>query len=439
MNRLKISLGIVFLGSAVLAGNFMACGGSSSGTGTAGTSGGAGTGSGAAGTTGAAGTGTPGATLANGMCVVGAYHRPKASDPCTCQEGMTDVCAVVGCTDLATDPDNCGTCGHKCSDTSACNAKACGADPTVLVPAIAGCTGVTLAINGTSVFYADEAHGTINKVGGTAAVVSGEMGPTLLASNGANLYWYNKTTKTIRTVPAAGGTAKDVFKNTATPTAMTQNDVGGFLVSPDASKIYISIGFTVVSAPLTNGVAGTTTIIVQEDHGEPNALALDGTAHIVTPVNKTADVDAPVLNPPTLPAMCGVMLQGQDQVDMTTCPRLGRSQGQLLYQYIAVVNGRAFWVDGPNLKTEMITANGGTFQTVGVTFGQTQVTAITNTTDTLYLAEDGYIEKIAAAVNANAKPPAVIARGQKSPQSIVVDATKVYWATQDCAIASVAK
>jgi hypothetical protein len=412
--------------------------GSAGTTGAGGTTGSAGT-TGAVGTTGVAGTpgtGTPGATGLDGQCVAGAYHRPKATDPCTCQDGSPDVCDLVGCTDKKLDPENCGACGKKCNATAVCNRGACGADPTVLVQPVAGCIGMTLAINSGSVFYADQVHGTINKLGDTAAIVTGEMGPTWLASNGANLFWYDKASRTIRSVPAAGGAANDVYKNTTTgPDGGVAPEIGGFLVSPDATTIYISLGRQVLSAPLTAGVAGTTTVVANEDFGEPAALALDGTAHIVFPANDTAYVDAPILGGAT-PAECGKE-DAEGNIIMTTCPRLGRTEG--LYQYVAVIDGRAFWVDGWMVKSEMIAARGSTFEPVTTSYDQGSITAITNTADTVYLAEDGFIEKAPATVNANNTPPTLLARGQPSPQSIVVDAAKVYWATSSCSIASIVK
>ena len=222
---------------------------------------------------------------------------------------MTDVCPTIGCTDKKLDNDNCGACGTKCMATSSCNASVCGAVPTAVVPAVTGCTALTLALNGTSLFYADEGHGTINKVGTATAVVSGEMAPTWLASAGANLYWYNKGTKAIRTVAAAGGTADDRSTRTPMPAADDQRapSIGGFLVTPDGTTVYISLGNNVISQALTATLARRV-----DDRRAPRPTAgiprpsSRSTARRTSSIPSTfnGDVDAPKLS--ALPAICGI-------------------------------------------------------------------------------------------------------------------------------------
>ena len=105
--------------------------------GVAGTVGSAGVGqAGASGGSGSAMCGVP--TLPSGLCVPGAYKRGGGA--CQCQDGLPCVCPGVGCVDPMLDPANCGACGMACGATSTCNAGACGAAPTMVSPAIAGCT-----------------------------------------------------------------------------------------------------------------------------------------------------------------------------------------------------------------------------------------------------------------------------------------------------------
>src|SRR5882672_7354840 len=156
MNKIKLSLGMLLVSTAFLAGNFVGCKSSSPANPTgSGGSGGGGSGPVDSGMS---------ATLTDGACDVNAYPHMGV---CACQDGTPTVCSGT-CVDTKVDPDNCGTCGHQCGATSACAAGVCGAVATVEVPAITGCTGLTLAVAGGAVYYADEGHGTINKVGGTA-------------------------------------------------------------------------------------------------------------------------------------------------------------------------------------------------------------------------------------------------------------------------------
>jgi hypothetical protein len=365
------------------------------------------------------------ATKADGTCVTGAYQRMGV---CACQEGMPNVCNQM-CTDRQVDPANCGTCNHACDATSTCQAGTCGAAPTVVMPAVAGCTGMTIATNNGGIFYTDEAHNSVSKVGGSA-LSTAEMGPTWLQSFGANLYWYNKGSKTIRMIPAAGGTAMTIY----TAPTTTTTGVGGFLVTADA--IYVSVDTTVVKLPAAGGGAGT--VIVSEDHGGiPGALALNGTTNIVYPTTLNGDVDAAKLMPAVTPASCGKE-DAMMNVIMTDCPRLARSQGELFTTWVASIGGKAFWIDGQNLKMETINGSDQTFDTVTMTMGGS-ITAAVASTDTIYFASGGdenLIEKTPLVKDSIATP---IARGQKAAQSMALDASKVYWATSDCSIGSTAR
>ena len=262
------------------------------------------------------------------------------------------------------------------------------------------------------------------------------MGATWLATVGANLYWYDKGTRKIRTIPAAGGTAADVYTNTAPGNAAAPSEIAGFLVAPDASSIYISQGTTVLQqAPL---VGGTPKIVDQSRRKtalRPRSASSTATSNIVFPATYNGDVDAPKLGGAT-PAVCGLDDPANPgNAIMTTCPRLARSQGELFPDFVAVIAGRAYWADGSNVKSEMIGSVGTTFDAVSTTINGT-ITAAFATPDVIYFAEDGFVEKAPAAVNTSSAPPILIARGQKSPSSIFVDATRAYWATGDCAIMS---
>jgi hypothetical protein len=413
-------------------------------TGTGGRTGSAGA-TGTGGSTGTAGTAGSPAQNPDGTCVPNAYHRPKPTDACACQETTPDVCPVVGCIDKKTDEDNCGACGMKCGPTSTCTNGACGPAPTV-VTTIAGCSGLNLALNGTTVFVADEQAGTISKVNATGtptAIITGEKLPTWLASNGANLFWYDRTTKAIRKAPAAGGVASDVYVNTMTAGAAgPAPSVGGFVVTPDGATIYISLGNNVYSLSVATPAAAPT-LIATEDHGQPGALALNGTKNIVYPVASTVDVDAPLLAANPLPAKCGLE-DATGDVIMTTCPRLGRSQGELLMTFMAVINGRAFWISQTDVRSEIIGAQGTGYEAVA--YADNGITAATITTDTVYFGsfdpqteKSGMIQKAPAAPNTTNAAPTSMARGLAQPTSMVVDATKVYWTASDCTISTLPK
>jgi hypothetical protein len=300
-----------------------------------------------------------------------------------------------------------------------------------------------------AVYFADAHGGTINKVASTGGtpmqIVTGETGAEFLQIVGTTLYWYNPTTHKIRKVATTGTAASDVYTDMemgADGGAMP--DVAGFLVTADSATVYISVGNNVLKAPVAGGA---TTIVAKEVHGGfPAALALNGTTNIVYPATFNGDVDAPLLS--ANPAICGAPDPAMpDNADMTTCPRLGRSQGELFPNFMAVIGGHAYWIDGPNVKGEMIAAMGMSFDSIAA--AQTsKITAAAATADAIYFADSdppdptmpnaagGFIERTPLAANST---PTLLVRGQKQPIAIAVDSSKVYWANSDCSIQSVAK
>jgi hypothetical protein len=147
----------------------------------------------------------------------------------------------------ATDPKNCGTCGHDCKGVS-CAAGLC--TPTVIVQGeaspgwlavdstyiywttyvantgqirrapLTGGTPVTLASNqnqpafvavdATTVYWDTNAGGTVMKVaitGGTPVeIATGQNWPAGIAADATGVYWANDKGNTISRLPLAGGT-----------------------------------------------------------------------------------------------------------------------------------------------------------------------------------------------------------------------------------------
>jgi hypothetical protein len=332
------------------------------------------------------------------------------------------------------DPDNCGGCGFRCGPTSTCNNGVCGPAPVPVSPSIAGCNAMTMVATD-AVYFADPVHGTINRVGAAAPLALGETGATFLQANGTNLFWYDPAGPQIRKMAATGGAVTGVYTNLQGGVdGGVPPSIAGFLVSPDGQTIYISMGNQVIQAPVAGGVSS---VVANEVHdGQPAALALNGTTNIVYPASFTGDVDAPLLS--AMPATCGLEDMFGNAIQ-TTCPRLGRSQGELFPNFIAVIAGHAYWVDGPNLKGELIGAMGTSFD--GIATSQTaKISAAAATPSLIYYADwdetdpmHGFIERTPLVPNST---PTLLARGQLTPLAIAVDAKKVYWATGNCAIFS---
>jgi hypothetical protein len=410
-----------------------AAGGTQTGVaGTAGVVGAAGTGGTAAGgfggTVNTCTTNSATVTTSPCKCIQGAFVHMGA---CACQPATPDICPTVGCVDKMHDPTNCGACAIACPATSTCNAGTCGPVPTMVSPAIAGCNlGMTMAVPAAGgLYFADAANGTINELGNSTPLATGEMGATMLQANGANLFWYSTGSKKIRSISAAGGTPATVYTNSAMAVdGGMPPDVAGFVVTPDGVNIYISLGNQVLEAPLA-GVSST--VVVNNVDSAPGALALNGTTSIVFPACcGVAVIESALLS--AMPATCGPV----PMVDMTTCTRVAIAH-DVLPGFVAVIAGNAYWISEFKVLGAVIGAMSGSFSDIAD--AQTsQIAAAAATADAIYFADadptdptHGYIEKTSLAPSSTATP---LARGQSSPIAIAVDATKVYWATSDCAI-----
>jgi hypothetical protein len=399
-----------------------------SGTGGSNLGGSAVTTSGAAGASGGTTAGGSGGA-ATGMPPIGdkcGANSVKHPDGlCYCQPATLSAC-VSGCGDFQTDADRCGNCDTKCGATQACRAGKCTPEPTVVVPAAAGCGSIRLAVAAGTLYWTDKMHGTVQSIattGGTAkSLVTAQMAPTQIAVNGTALYWLAGGSKSIMTATLAG----------ATPTAVmpaATAEIGGFTFSEDGKTLYFSAG-TVVSKT-TAAPGGTPTEVGHEESGIPHALAVSG-GLIAFPADLNGDVDIMTLVAGT-PSVCAS--PDSTVATNTSCLRVARSQGNLYLDAVYIVGGKAYWLNGTQVVSSpaMGTPSNDTIATAA------NPNAVNGTTMAIidgqvYFADDvGSIYQAPLMINA---PVATLARGQMKPSSITADASNVYWANSDCSIMS---
>ena len=356
----------------------------------------------------------------DGKCPQGAY--PHEDGLCYCQVDVPNVCGDV-CVDNMTDPDHCGDCATKCGPTQACNAGHCGATPTTLIPAASGCGALHLALAGGTLYWTDRDHGTVKGLAttsGTATattVASGQMMPTLLSASGVALYWLESGAKRIMKAALPGGAPA--------PVATSTDAIGGFVVSPDGNTIYFSAG-KVVNQTTTAG-GGAVTEVGHEDSGIPGALALDG-AKLAFATHINGDVDVMTIVAGT-PSVCASA--DSTTATNTSCARIGRSQATLFYDTMYAMNGKVYWAAADGVQTASEIPGDGFNERVGAAkVGNVGAFAILGTS-TVFYSDDAFLLKAPLMPNA---PVSVWARAQPMSTSIALDATKVYWATSDCAV-----
>jgi hypothetical protein len=480
MTKTKRSMGFLLVSCWLVA-----CGGktSESPMGTAGSQGGGGSGGGTGG-------GQPDASAdgpimpIDGRCPMqGAYAR---NGICMCQADMPDICNNV-CVDLRSDDDHCGDCATKCPATSVCNAGKCSAGTAVVLPApaaaaspdggAASCGPLRLVAAGGNLIWTDTQKGTVNSMpvtGGTPTVIaSGQMAPTHLQVVGGNVFWLNSAEKKIMKSALTAGTPAPVVTAPA-----TDSQLGGFAVTSDGATVYFSSSkpdaTTKPQATISKVAAtgGAITIVGAQDHGVPVAVAIDGTT-VAFPVNGNGDVNAISVMDAKL-AQCGLppAAGSTDEIDIN-CSRLGRSQGGLFIDDIFAFGGSAYWLDGSQLKSGVVMGNtAGSYKVIAPSLNSNTITAFTlDGTSMFYMAETGtrncaaymdpkdtsspcvtwgpatgaLVQKATAAVeNGTAVPVARVIDTHDATQvmgvtSVAVDATKVYFATDECGILSAAK
>jgi hypothetical protein len=387
-----------------------AAGSSSSSGGTqaqAGTTGASGAASGAA--SGGAGSGGQSAC---GTCPMGAQCKAGA---CQCPAFAPDVCDMK-CVDMKVDPDHCGACSTKCDAGATCIASACGAAPAAVVPQAAGCDALHLALAADTLYWTDKMHGTVMSLptaGGTAKTIAmTQAGPSAIAVDATNVYWINSTDKTVMKAALAGGAAMQL----ATPPADAAGAATRALTLFDTT-LYYSAGDHIYKVPTAGG--DSVLVGTAQQMGIPGALVADA-KQLVYPTDVHNDVE---------------IMQVAD--GMTT--RVAESQGSLFFDTILQANGNVYWANGGRVLSGVPSGTNNSMTVVNsAEIGN--VTGFAIGTANVYFGEDGFVEKgpLPMAAAAAGGDGVKLARDQKAPSSFVLDASKVYWAS-DCAILSAAQ
>jgi hypothetical protein len=378
------------------------------------------------------------ATLSDGRCVAGAFTHDGV---CACQPSAPTACGA-GCTDVTMDVDNCGACGHACAANVGCIDGRCTSPVTNVVPAAPGCEAIDVAVGGGRLYWTDQGHGTVKSepvAGGAATTISSkEASPWLVTIAGSTLFWIDvvsaqpgmgangvqmtTTTATIRKATLPGGKPGDLVTETN-----INGGIQGLVVSEDGSSLYYSADTDVKVVPVAGGAA--VTVGHEALGGIPTALALHGSSiGYVTRFNGDVDVIAVM---PGQVATCGTYDSSTMQLIEVNCTRLAQGQGSPLFTDILIQGDDIYWSNYDSITVNSALPQAGR-NNQQVTSGMGgNLTAMLGAPAFIYFGEDGFVERTPYAPGSTAD---VIARGQKAPTSIAVDATRVYWSTGDCAI-----
>jgi prepilin-type processing-associated H-X9-DG protein len=438
MNKLNLSIGVLLVGSLLVG-----CGSKSGTTGAAGTTGTAGT-TGAGGGAGAPlGDSGPKATLASGTCKSNAFlHGTDPNKICVCQDATPTGCDTA-CVDLKTNDDNCGACGTKCAMNATCVAGVCGASPTSAVAKPTACSTMALASAGGMLYWTDTMNKKVLSMSTTAAagtaptvISSTETSPTVIAVRGTTAFWLDGM---VIRKSAASGAPSVVYTSTV--------PVHGIAASEDGATVYFTVGDGLADATMgkvqkvTAAGGGTPTDVALEEHmGVPTALAVQGSL-VAYPCDINGDVDIATIG--TVPAQCWAS-PGEEPVGKMNigCARIARSQGSLNQTVILAAGANVVWVDGHNLKMNELNATAvASNKSIASPDNNIHSIALGGTSKVFLVEFDdaapttGTVQKVAMAEGATLVP---LARNINGPQSIAVDGKKVFFATADCEIQTLA-
>jgi hypothetical protein len=338
---------------------------------------------------------------------------------CSCRN--ESIVCDQACTDVATDPDNCGACGRACAPSAMCAARACGAAATVVVPGHPGCFGLRLAAGGGVLYWTDWSRGTVNRLSascGAQTLASNETNPSLLVVSGASLFWTAPSTAsvgTIRKVSLAGGPAVDFVKETD-----LAGGIPGLVASDDGATLFYSAGSKIRGVPIAGGAPFD--VAVEDGDDRPMALALSGTT--IATVTAQGNLDAVTFRRVGV-ASCG----GAANV---SCLRLASAFPEAYTDGLFVRDGDVIWSSFAYVRSSPIDP-AASQQPIAQTWMHHDVTSLAaGPGAVVFVGEDGFVEKTSTTSSATIATP--IQRGQVKPASMVVLGASLYWSTDDCTI-----
>jgi hypothetical protein len=362
-----------------------------------------------------------GTVCANGMvCQFGSCQA------CLAVTGVNIASCEGACIDLNNDVNNCGTCGNACT-TSSCQAGVCAAAPVAASgqDAPQGITVDTVNVYWTNAGTAagNYLDGTVMKMplaGGTpTAIATGQALPTGIATDGVNVYWADLGTAannyadgSIVMVPIAGGTTTTLATAQAAPQWVA---VAASVVYWTATGLTDNVG-SVLSIATTAGATATTIASAQ---ASPEQLGLDGMGNVYWTnfgTSANAYTDGSV-------AMAATTGGAVTTISSGLSGPLGLVVGFTGSNSILII-----WTN--NLGGTVAAASNAAAQTpIVLASGQSSPASIAISNSGLVWTDEGSGTVMTVAYFGGT--PAIVATGQNYPDSIASDASNNIWWTNE--------
>jgi hypothetical protein len=293
--------------------------------------------------------------------------------------------------------------------------------PEELYAGTTPCGAVRLALAGSYLYWTNEAVGSVSKIATVTHLMVGLNygldAPTFLVANDGSqptVYW-----------AMGGNQIRETYQpNASSLTTTTYGAVGGMTIrSADTPAIFYSAGMGIYLAPLSVPLA-------TEETGVP--AALDHDSGFIALLTKDGNVD--VVRESSNDGAATVCAADPTSATNHGCIRVASNQTGLLLDDVHLSVGQVYWARGASIYKAAASAFDGAPAPFVTTAHGGDVTSFFVLGSSIYLAEDGTIERAPTAGGGKAVP---IAAGQAHPKSVRADGNNVYWSRSDCAIMNV--
>jgi hypothetical protein len=303
-----------------------------------------------------------------------------------------------------------------------------------------GCGDVRLVVSGGNVYWTEKATGLVKSVptagGPTRVIARAQVSPGAIAAGESSLFWV--AGNAVMKSPLAGGAASVFVKASTVPEMLGgENGVNALLV--DQGELYFARFTLVWKVPVEGGPVVNIGRSPDEDMGKPAAFAIDET-HLY----QTEHYHNAVSREKVDGTQDGLLEKGATA--KLAPDRIAISQGALLEDAIAVARGQVIWANGIGLKAKAVdfleqdnevqlatSADSNTIS--GFTVSQNGFTV---THDVIYFGE-AVTNTVQMAPLGEATVGTVIVTGQWEPRQFAADDTAIYWHTADCKVMKLPK